>query len=213
MRARNRRGLKQRVSNCSAVQIKEPTLHKGKWHEVFSNSNPIHLELGCGKGKFITEMAILHPNINFIAMERVENIIVLAMEKALEQNIPNIRFLQIDAHELLDIFEEGEIDRIYLNFSDPWPKTKHAKRRLTSEVFLPIYRKVLSKDGCIWQKTDNRALFDYSLESFKEGGYALDHVSFDLHHSDFTGNVMTEYEINFSSKGFPIHRLEATPIR
>lgn len=213
MRARNRRGLHHRITLCSDVQIKNPKEYKGKWNEVFGNDHPIHLELGCGKGKFITEMALLHPDINFIAVERVENIIVLAMEKALAQEIPNIRFLQIDAKNLPDIFENEEIERIYLNFSDPWPKTKHAKRRLTSSVFLPIYKKVLSKSGNIWMKTDNRALFEFSLASFEKNDYALSNVTFDLHASDFEGNVKTEYEINFSEKGFPIHRLEASPLR
>lgn len=211
MRARNRKGLKRRIALCTDVTVQAPEENRGKWNAVFGNDNPIHLEIGCGKGKFIAEMAALHPNINFIAMERVENIIILAMEKVKNAELPNVRFLQTEAHRLPEFFETGEISRIYLNFSDPWPKNRHAKRRLTSEKFLPLYRKVLADGGAIWMKTDNRALFDYSIESFEENGFLLQNVCYDLHHSSFPDNIMTEYEQNFSSKGFPIHRLEAYP--
>ena len=211
MRARNRKGLSRRMALCEDIQIKSPEEWKGRWKALFSNENPIHLEIGCGKGKFITEMASAHPEINFIAIERVENIIVLAMEKVKVLELPNVRFLSVDAHHLTEYFAEGEIDRIYLNFSDPWPKKRHIKRRLTSSTFLPLYRAILSPDGVIWMKTDNRDLFDYSIQSFEENNFTLSNVCYDLHKSDFPGNIMTEYEQNFSSKGFPIHRLEAKP--
>ncbi len=209
MRARIRKGLDRRVQECENVLLREPEQYKGHWHTVFGNNAPIHLELGCGKGKFTVETAIAHPEINLIAVEKVENILVLAMEKAMEAEVRNLRFLNIDAKNLTDIFAEHEIDRIYLNFSDPWPKKRHAKRRLTSERFLPIYRQILTENGAVHMKTDNRALFDYSLQSFEDNGYRLEHVTFDLHHSDFKDNIMTEYEMNFSSQGYPIHRLEA----
>ena len=211
MRPRNRKGLERRVAECADVTVQNPQQCRGVWKSVFGNDHPIHLELGCGKGRFVTQMATLHPDINFIALERVENIIVLAMEKVREAELPNVRFLTTEAKFLPEIFAENEIDRIYLNFSDPWHKNRHAKRRLTSERFLPLYRTILRPGGSIWMKTDNRPLFDYSIQSFEENGYTLKNVCFDLHHSDFEGNVMTEYEQNFSSKGFPIHRLEAFP--
>ena len=211
MRARNRKGLDRRVALCEQVKIETPSEWKGAWKDVFGNENPIHLEIGCGKGKFITEMALAYPDINFIALERVENIIVLAMEKAIRLELPNVRFLTIDAHTLTDVFAENEVERIYLNFSDPWPKKRHAKRRLTSPAFLPIYRTILAPNGRIWMKTDNVSLFEYSIQSFQDNGYTLENVTDDLHHSDFSPNIMTEYELNFSSKGFPIHRLEAIP--
>ena len=212
MRPRNRKGLVQRMALCTDITILNPTENRGNWNKIFGNDHPIHLEVGCGKGRFITETAALHPEINFIALERVENVIILAMEKVKERELPNVRFLSADAHQLQEIFAESEIERIYLNFSDPWPKKRHTKRRLTSETFLPLYRYILRPDGSIWMKTDNRPLFDYSVQTLEANGFELRNVCYDLHRSDFPDNIMTEYEENFSSKGFPIHRLEAYPM-
>lgn len=198
------------MEKCEAVWIKEPEKYKGKWSEQFKNGNPIHIEIGCGKGNFIVGMAKLHPDINYIAIEKVEDVIVMAMEKAIAAGLDNVLFMDMDAENIEEIFEKGEIRRIYLNFSDPWKKNKQAKRRLTHKRFLDRYKSVLLQGDYICFKTDNRALFDFSLNSFAQENFKLENISLDLHNSNFEGNVMTEYEQRFSEMGMPIYRLEAT---
>lgn len=209
MRMRNKKHCGERMERCNAVWIKDPAAVRGKWNNEFKNNNPVHIEIGCGKGRFITETALLNPDINYVAIERVESVLVLAMERVYEKNIENVRFLSADANYLNEYFAEEEVERIYLNFSDPWPKKKRAKRRLTHKNFLDIYKQILTPDGNICFKTDNRDLFDFSLESFQENGFELRNVTFDLHSSGFENNVMTEYEEKFSLEGIPICRLEA----
>jgi tRNA (guanine-N7-)-methyltransferase len=183
--------------------------NKGNWHEIFGNKNPIAMEIGMGKGRFIMDLASLHPDINYIGVERYGSVLYRALQKMEEHPLPNLRFLCINAEILPEIFEAGELDQIYLNFSDPWPKDRHARRRLTSREFLACYDKVLKKDGHIEFKTDNRPLFDFSLEEVKEAGWNLDGRSFDLHHDEIMNqnNIMTEYEEKFSSLGNPICKM------
>ncbi len=189
--------------------ISDCTEKKGKWKEVFGNTNPIAIEIGMGKGKFLMELATLHPDINYIGVERYGSVLYRALQKMEEHSLPNIRFLCIDAEILPELFEENELDHIYLNFSDPWPKDRHAKRRLTSREFLARYDRILKKDGCIEFKTDNRPLFEFSLEEVQAAGWHLDACSFDLHHEVILNqnNIMTEYEEKFSSKGNPICKM------
>lgn len=205
MRMRTRSHLDERIARCSDITATE-------YMDAISGLNeghPLHIEIGCGKGRFITETARLNPDIRYIAIEKVSNVIVLAMEKALDAELKNIRFMRGNFATLSESFPDKSVDRIYLNFSDPWPKKGYAKRRLTHGGFLEIYKRILKDDGEIHFKTDNRELFDFSLESFPENGFELSEVSFDLHNSDFKGNIMTEYEERFSSEGYPICRLVA----
>lgn len=210
MRMRKKKNCSARMERCADIWVREPELLKGKWSERFGNDNPIHIEIGCGKGNFIVGMAKLHPDINFIAIEKVEDVIVMAMEKAKEAGLTNVLFTDMDAEKTEEVFERGEICHIYLNFSDPWKKNKQAKRRLTHKRFLDRYKAVLTEGDYIWFKTDNRALFEFSLNSFAQENYKLENISFDLHNSDFKDNVMTEYEQKFFEAGMPIYRLEAT---
>lgn len=212
MRMRKKKNCASRIEKCSAIRITEPEQYKGKWNEVFGNENPIHIEIGCGKGSFITGMAKMYPDINFIAIEKVEDVIVMAMEKTMAQGITNVLFMDLDAERIEDFFEKGEISRIYLNFSDPWKKNKQAKRRLTHKNFLDRYKKVLNSGDRIWFKTDNRKLFEFSLNSFAQEDFKLSNITLDLHNSGFEGNVITEYEQRFLDLGQPIYRLEATYI-
>ncbi len=205
MRQRNRKHLDERLDNCGSIYSDKGDILEGE----FLNHHPLHMEIGCGKGRFITSLASLNPDINYIASEMIANIIVLAAEKAQEMGLENIRFVSGNVQYMADSIPHGSVDRIYLNFSDPWPKDRHAKRRLTHKNFLDLYEKILTKDGEIHFKTDNRPLFDFSLESFKENGWELDEVTYDLHNSDFEGNIMTEYEEKFSGLGFTINRLVA----
>lgn len=191
--------------------IKQPELNKGKWKEIFGNENPIHIEIGTGKGQFITTTSILNPNINYIAIERQTNVIVSALKKGREKGVgKNIVFFVADVKELLNYFEPEEIERIYINFCDPWPnKKKWAKRRLTHKNFLNLYESLFVNGGEVFFKTDNKLLFEFSLNEFADKGWRLHNISLDLHNSDFEGNVKTEYEEKFSSIGMPIYRLEA----
>lgn len=209
MRMRKKKNCAARIERCSDIRITEPEQYKGKWNEVFGNENPIHIEIGCGKGSFITGMAKMYPDINFIAIEKVEDVIVMAMEKTMEQGITNVLFMDLDAERIEDFFEKGEISRIYLNFSDPWKKNKQAKRRLTHKNFLDKYKNVLNNGDYIWFKTDNRKLFEFSLNSFAQENFKLSNITLDLHNSGFEGNVITEYEQRFLDLGQPIYRLEA----
>lgn len=209
MRMRKKKHCSERMEKCAELWIKNPSELKGRWSGEFGNSNPVHIEIGCGKGSFIAGMARVNPDINYVAIEKVEDVIVLAMEKVSAEGLSNVRFISIDAQNLADFFQKGEICRIYLNFSDPWPKKKQAKRRLTHKNFLDIYRSVLSAGDKICFKTDNRALFEFSLNSFADEDFKLSNITLDLHASSFEGNVMTEYEKRFSEMGMPIYRLEA----
>lgn len=211
MRMRNKKNRGVRMERCEEIWIKEPENAKGKWNELFGNSNPVHIEIGCGKGGFVTGMAQQNPDINYVAIERYENVLVLAMEKVNAQNLDNVLFIDGDAMLLENYFENGEVSRVYLNFSDPWPKKKQAKRRLTHSNFLKIYQNILSDGEGIFFKTDNRSLFEFSLNSFADADFKMKNITFDLHASDFEGNVMTEYEKKFSDEGMPIYRVEAFP--
>ncbi len=204
MRQRNRKHLDERLSNCAEIYSDKIDIIE----EEFL-THPLHMEIGCGKGRFITTLAEKNPHIHYIASEMIANIIVLAVEKAHEKGLENIRFISGDVQHMACDLPENCVDRIYLNFSDPWPKDRHAKRRLTHKRFLDLYKKILTKDGEIHFKTDNRALFDFSVESFLADGWELSEVTNDLHNSDFEGNVMTEYEEKFSGLGFTINRLVA----
>lgn len=210
MRLRNIKGAKEAIA-ASPYVLAGPEQYRGRWREYFGNANPLHLEIGMGKGKFITELAMRHPEVNYIGIERYESVLIRAVEK-LEglEGCANLVFLRFGAEDINNIFAEGEVERIYLNFSDPWPKDRHAKRRLTSVNFLARYRKLLASSGKIEFKTDNRALFDFSLEQAESDGWKVGGVTYDLHHSEYAeGNIMTEYEEKFSKLGNPIHRMVA----
>lgn len=209
MRMRKKKNCGARMERCAHLLIADPESHKGAWSKVFGNDNPIHIEIGCGKGSFITGMAKLHPNVNFIAVEKVKDVIVMAMEKADAEELTNVVFMDIDAERITEIFEKGELSRIYLNFSDPWKKSRQAKRRLTHKNFLDRYKQVLNNGDYIWFKTDNIKLFEFSLNSFAQEGYKMRNITFDLHNSGFEGNVVTEYEQRFIDLGQPIYRVEA----
>ena len=177
--------------------------------EIFGNNNPLHLEIGCGKGQFIAELAKRNPDINYIAIEVCDDVAVLACERVKEANLTNVRFMVCGAEYILKYFEKSTIDRIYLNFSCPYPKARYAKHRLTSPIFLPMYKKLLKNGGEIHQKTDNMHFFEYSIEKYSELGFTMQNVSLDLHNSGFEGNIITEYEQRFLDLGQPIYRLEA----
>lgn len=209
MRLRNVKGSRETIAN-SEFTINEPKEYKGKWREVFGNANPIHIEIGMGKGRFITELATRNPDINYIGIEKYSSVLVRAIEKRQELDIENLIFIRMDAEELLDVFVENEVDKIYLNFSDPWPKDRHAKRRLTSKEFFARYDVVLVEDGVVEFKTDNNMLFDFSLEQIPETKFEVREFTRDLHNSSMNeGNIMTEYEQKFSSMGNPINKLIA----
>ena len=207
---RKKKNCDNRMEVCSEIWIKNPEDLKGKWSDLFGNENPVHIEIGCGKGQFITGMAEKNPDINYVAIDVVPDVLVIALEKATAKDIKNVRFIIADAAKLCDYFEQFEISRIYLNFSDPWKKKKQAKRRLTHKNFLDIYKKLLRNGDFIYFKTDNRPLFEFSLNSFAEEKFKMQNITFDLHNSGYEGNVMTEYETRFSEQGMPIYRVEAT---
>jgi len=192
----------------------DPTQYKGKWHQLFGNLNPIHIEIGTGRGRFITTHAAQNPDINYIGIE-IEHILLGRVgAKAEEMEVGNnLRLIAADAMRLLDLFDAGEVNRIYLNFSDPWPKNRHTPRRLTHTNFLELYRVVLGRDGDLHFKTDNRPLYEFSLNMFADNDWKMSKITLDLHNSDWNeGNIMTEYEEKFSGLGFQINRLEARPL-
>ena len=201
MRRRNVKHAHERILDASGLVILDPISYKGKYQSLFGNTNPIHLEIGMGKGKFIIELARRNPNINYLGLEKYESVLIQACDKLKDENLPNLHFICFDANHLEDIFERKEIDKLYLNFSDPWPKTRHAKRRLTSEIFLKKYQSIVKED--IEFKTDNKGLFEYSLISINNfKGVFLD-LSVDLHSRE-EEIITTEYEDKFSQKG-PIY--------
>ena len=209
MRLRHIKGAEETIA-VSPYVIQEPESCRGRWAEVFHNQNPIQIEVGMGKGKFLMELAQKHPEINYVGIERYSSVLLRGLQKREELDLSNIWFLCIDARQLAEVFEEGEVERIYLNFSDPWPKGRHAKRRLTSPEFMAVYDKILAADGQVEFKTDNEGLFDYSLESIPQAGWRIEASTRDLHHSPMAeGNVMTEYEEKFASKGNSICKLIA----
>ena len=213
MRLRNIPGADD-VILAHDTAIKNEKEQKGKWNTVFGNDNPIHIEIGMGKGQFLLNLAKLNPDINYIGIERYSAVLLRALEKFDTEEfceLKNIRFICMNAMEIAEVFELGEVKKIYLNFSDPWPKARHARRRLTSTQFFEQYDKILVQDGVVEFKTDNRPLFEFSLEQVEEAGWKLLAHTFDLHHNEEmnAGNVMTEYEEKFSSMGNPIHKLIA----
>lgn len=194
--------------------LQDATKYKGRWHEVFGNSNPIYVEIGTGRGQFISQHAVQNPDINYIGIEFEYLLLGRVGHKAEVAGVGNnLVVTPADAIRLLDIFAPGEVSRIYLNFSDPWPKKRHTPRRLTHGNFLKLYREVLDPQGAVHFKTDNRDLFEFSLNSFAEDDWKLSKITLDLHNSEWAeGNIMTEYEQKFSSQGVPINRLEARPL-
>ena len=209
MRVRNRRGATELLEAHPQYVILNPADAKGRWQEIFGNDHPIHVEVGSGKGAFVSGMAKANPEINYIGIYIQKSVLSYALDKVLATDVPNIKLLWVDGSDLTDYFEEGEIDRLYLNFSDPWPKKRHEKRRLTYQSFLATYQQILPENGEIHFKTDNRGLFEYSLVSFSQYGMKLKGVWLDLHASDFEDNVLTEYEQKFANKGQVIYRVEA----
>lgn len=209
MRVRNRPGAAEMLAAHPNFVISDPILWKGKWNELFGNDHPIHIEIGMGKGQFITGMAKAHPEINYIGVEMQVSVVSIALDKLIEQPLPNLKLLHVDGSALTEYFADSEVDQIYLNFSDPWPKKRHEKRRLTYKTFLAVDEQILRPNGEIHFKTDNQGLFEYSLASFSQYGMILKQVWLDLHQSQFEGNIMTEYEEKFSSKGQRIYRVEA----
>lgn len=208
MRLKNVPGARETI-DASAFTIPEPEVWKGRWQEVFGRQAPLHIEIGMGKGQFLTALAAEHPDINYIGIEKFSSVLVRAVQKQNELELPNLRLIRMDADSITNVFAPGEVDRIYLNFSDPWPKERHAKRRLTSVEFLRRYENILAKDGHVEFKTDNQPLFEFSLEAAEEAGWKLLAVTRDLHHDTALnkGNIMTEYEERFSAQGNPICKM------
>ncbi len=210
MRLRNIPGSREKIAD-SELTIDHPEQYKGRWREIFGNDHPIHIEIGCGKGQFLRKLAQENPGINYVGIEKFSSVLIRAIDKieeTLDTDAPitNVRFLRLEAETITDVFGKGEVQRIYLNFSDPWPKARHAKRRLPSKEFLQRYHILLAEDGSVEFKTDNRELFDFALEEIKESDFRLEACTFDLHHDEKMnqGNIMTEYEERFSAKGNPI---------
>ena len=206
MRLRNIPGADEVVSNSSYC-IQEPVQLKGGWHEFLENDNPIHIEVGMGKGRFIMDLAALHPDINYIGIERYDSVIVRALER-IPDSVTNLKLIRMNAIDIDKIFDK-EVCTIYLNFSDPWPKKRHALRRLTSRVFLEKYEEIFKGEKNIYQKTDNQNLFEYSIINLTNYGYKIEDISLDLHNSQIEGNIETEYEKKFSESGNKIYYLHA----
>lgn len=207
MRLRNITGSREVIADSSYVVHEEQSC-PGRWREIFGNDHPIHIEIGMGKGKFIHTMAKLHPEINYIGIEKYSSVLLRAIQKMEEEELPNLKFIRMDAEDITQVFAPGEVDRIYLNFSDPWPKDRHAKRRLPSRQFLTRYDVILKREGQLEFKTDNRELFDFAVEELAEAGWKARVITYDLHSDEalMEGNVMTEYEEKFSAMGNPINK-------
>lgn len=207
MRLRNISGARDVIAESPLV-VHEPEKAKGRWKEIFGNDHPLRIEIGMGKGKFIYELAGRNPGINYVGIEKYSSVLLRALQKMEVEPLPNLLFIRMDAEDITEVFDREEVDRIYLNFSDPWPKDRHAKRRLPSKEFLLRYDQFLKKDGILEFKTDNKDLFDFALEELPAAGWETVGVTYDLHHDMqmAEGNVMTEYEEKFSSKGNPIYK-------
>lgn len=205
MRLRNITGSREMIADSIYV-IHNPEEHKGSVKELFGNDNPLHIEIGMGKGRFIMELAALHPEINYIGIEKYSSVLLRAIQKMELNELPNLKFIRMDAEDIVEVFDKEEVDKIYLNFSDPWPKDRHAKRRLPSKEFLARYDVILKREGRLEFKTDNKDLFDFALEQLPLAGWEAERVTFDLHHDEemIQGNIMTEYEEKFSALGNPI---------
>ncbi len=203
MRQRNVKNKKDIINNSRYI-ILNPSELKGCWQNIFNNNNPIYIEIGMGKGDFILENALKYPNINFIGIEKYDSIIALAIKKIEKNDLNNLKLIRMDALNINDVFDK-EVSKIFLNFSDPWPKPRHAKRRLTSDMFLEKYEDIFKNDKVIEMKTDNQNLFEFSLISFNNNGYIINEISLDLHNSDINDNIMTEYERKFSEKNNHIY--------
>lgn len=207
MRLKNVKGANEIIIK-GLYYVEDPYINKGNWNKVFNNDNPIYIEIGIGKGKFIVENAIKYPNINFIGIEKYDSVLVRAIQKSNELELNNLKLVRIDAKRIEEVFDH-EVDRIYLNFSDPWPKDRHYKRRLTSYVFLDKYEHIFKNNKYIIMKTDNIDLFNFSLESLTNHGYNIEFMTNDLHSLNDADNIMTEYEEKFSNKGIKINKLIA----
>lgn len=206
VRLKHVKGADEKIKTSKYI-ILNPKEYKGRVNKLFQNNNPIYIEIGMGKGKFIINNAIKYPNINFIGIEKYDSVIVRAVENLEDKEIPNLKLFRMDATNIEEIFDK-EIDKIYLNFSDPWPKERHAKRRLTSDIFLKKYDNIFKNSKQIIMKTDNRHLFEYSLKSFTDYGYKIEDISLNLYEDEYPNNIATEYEEKFHSKGYPIYRVE-----
>lgn len=207
MRLRNITGADTYIENSEYV-IQDEKEKKGRWDDVFGRNAPLHIEVGMGKGQFMMQLAALNPDINYVGIEMYSSVLLRAVQKMEEMPLTNLRFIRMDAREMEEVFDKGEVDKIYLNFSDPWPKDRHAKRRLPSRQFLARFDQVLAKGGNIEFKTDNRDLFDFAVEEVEPAGFKVDAITYDLHHDEKMnqGNIMTEYEEKFSAKGNPIYK-------
>ena len=205
MRLRNIKGSRENIQ-ASKYVVQEYREQKGKWRELFGNYHPIHIEIGMGKGRFLMDMATLHPEINYVGIEKYSSVLLRGIQKQEELQLPNVMFIRMEAEYITEVFAKDEVDRIYLNFSDPWPKDRHAKRRLESREFLKRYNEILVPEGVVEFKTDNMDLFEFALEEVEPAGWKLRQWTKDLHHDPKmnAGNVMTEYEERFSSVGNPI---------
>ena len=207
MRLKNVKGANEIIIK-GRYYVEDPYINKGNWNKIFNNNNPIYIEIGIGKGKFIVENAIKYPNINFIGIEKYDSVLVRAIQKSNELELNNLKLVRMDAKRIEEVFD-NEVDRIYLNFSDPWPKDRHYKRRLTSYVFLDKYEHIFKNNKYIIMKTDNIDLFNFSLESLTNHGYNIEFMTNDLHSLNDIDNIMTEYEEKFSNKGIKINKLIA----
>ena len=207
MRLKNVPGAREAIA-VSDLVIKDPQELKGKWREFWNNDKEIHIEVGMGKGKFMMGMAKAHPDINYIGIEMYSSVLYRAVQKLELEPLENLKFILLDAKDIAEVFDKGEVDRIYLNFSDPWPKDRHAKRRLPSRQFLARFDQVLKEDGVIEFKTDNKDLFAFAEEEVEPAGWRILEITYDLHNDEkmVEGNIMTEYEEKFSSMGNPIYK-------
>lgn len=207
MRLRNITGADTYIENSEYV-VQDEASKKGCWHEVFGRKAPLHIEVGMGKGQFLMQLALQNPDINYVGIEMYSSVLLRAVQKMEENPMDNLRFIRMDAREIEDVFDKGEVDKIYLNFSDPWPKDRHAKRRLPSRQFLARFDQIMKKEGNLEFKTDNKDLFDFAVEEVEPAGWKVDAITYDLHHDETMnqGNIMTEYEEKFSSKGNPIYK-------
>ena len=207
VRLRNVTGSREVIAESRFV-VHDPAAQRGKWGGIFGNDRPIHIEIGMGKGRFMMDLAAANPAINYIGIEKYSTVLLRAVQKMEAQELANLRLIRMDAEEICEVFGKGEVSKIYLNFSDPWPKDRHAKRRLPSRQFLARYHEILAADGRIEFKTDNEDLFDFALDEAAPAGWKIEAMTRDLHHDEkmLAGNIMTEYEEKFSSKGNPIYK-------